>query len=518
MKRITWLKMLAILLAAGAILPLLGHALLLPLIARDRINAVLHAAGFRSVTFNLSRASLWGIEVRDLSVDGSSAANVLIEYEPQGLWQSRLKSITVTGAVLVVDPTYRLPARTQQTDDAPFQLPLDRMEIRHSAIVLSGERIPFETDLIAHQQQPYEFKSTLTIEGKPLDITATFDPAQTTLTGTMHSDAIAGKTVAAIYNLLRPQSPLSVDGSVAFDGSFNWSRNGTSFNATVEPADIWLSLPGPTETNLGWFAGVLSVEGNVRGPTAAVTIAMDELEFESESAEMEIEGLTGHIELTSLSPLATADVQHLKVDRFRSGEAIFRDGIIDFAIDPSGSMLVEHTQWKWLDGTLSADGVRYHPASKSFEMTVQARQIQLKKLLELFAEEYATGEGRIDLRLPVKVSGNRIFFGDGNITGVGGGTIEIIDADAVADSIGQSADSRDANVRNKIVEALRDFEYDILTGTLVPDPERGLLTNLHIKGRGTRGARQSLDFELRVDGLDDAILLYFGLRQHLAVN
>jgi hypothetical protein len=428
----------------------------------------------------------------------------------------------VSGAEWVIDPTFKPGGESantnQNADETPFQLPLDRIDVIESVIIANGTRIPFETHLVSTPGRPYEFSARFVTEGEPLELSGSFDPVLTQIQATAKSDGIDASSLVSVLALFWPQPAIVAEGAVSLDGWFSWSPRLSSFNATLEPASIWVSFPGPTPANLGWHAGVLHVEGNVRGSNAAVTINMDELAFESESAELEMDGVAGRIALSEAFPPVTDGLQHLKIDRLKKGDAIFDDGTIDFSIEQPTVLLIQKTAWQWLDGTLSADGIRFDPSTESFEMTLSAQGIQLKHLLELLAEDHARGEGRFDMRLPVKVTNGRIAFGEGNITGVGGGTIEIFDADAVADSLGIPADARDVNVKERIIEALRDFEYDTLMGTMAPTPDRGLLTTLHVNGHGRTGARQALNFELRFNRLEDAILLYLGLSSRFFPN
>jgi hypothetical protein len=209
-------------------------------------------------------------------------------------------------------------------------------------------------------------------------------------------------------------------------------------------------------------------------------------------------------------------VQHVEINRLRSGEMIFHNGFVDFAVRNPSSIQIAKSQWNWMGGTISATDAQINPQASELSLVVEAKGLQLKQLLDFFAEDYARGGGRVDARLPVFVQGWRIGFGEGQIENIGGGSVQIIDADTIADAIGESKDPVQSAQRDEIARALRDFEYDVLRADLVYERERGLIAHVDLQGRGRTGARQPLHVEINIDGLDQALLYYLGIQRKLS--
>lgn len=543
-----WIKGFTVLALAAVVVPLLAYALLLPMLARQQIESILHQAGFGNVSFELSDTSLRGVELNDLALDDWHVEHATIEYTPGLLWNSRVRSLSIRGAEVVVDRSALISASapatapstspaTAPTNVIPWEqlrLPLDRVDVTDSAFVLrsatsSGRslRVAFEAHLRSPADRPLEVQIAMEPDREPVRLAAIIDPAKRQIDARVESAAVRARDVAAAIALLADTSPFEAEGSLAVNGTFAWADRQATWEARIEPEDLWLSRPSPRTpggedvANLGWHGGVLQVGGRASDSSFAATVNMDDLELESDAADLEIEGLSGAVELTSLSPAATPPGQHLDVARLRSGQMIFRNGSVDFRINDQSVIEVERAQASWLDGTLLTEGARINPENAAIEATVQAVGVQLKQLLDLFAEGHARGQGRINATLPVQVRGWRVGFGEGSVVGVGGGTLQILDAEQVArDVAAGSADNRteQAELRQQVAEALGDFQYDVLRAQLDVEPERGLMAHVRLRGRGQTGARRGVDLEINVDGLDQLLLYYMGIQRHLSQN
>jgi hypothetical protein len=111
-----------------------------------------------------------------------------------------------------------------------------------------------------------------------------------------------------------------------------------------------------------------------------------------------------------------------------------------------------------------------------------------------------------------------VKFGSGKAIALERGRIQIKDAAALAPAAEGAAaaaqsPSQSEQIKRNIVEALSDFEYDRLNARLESDPAGGLSAFVRMSGRGRTGARQALDYDLRVRGLDGLIRSYFGIRR-----
>ena len=70
-------------------------------------------------------------------------------------------------------------------------------------------------------------------------------------------------------------------------------------------------------------------------------------------------------------------------------------------------------------------------------------------------------------------------------------------------------------VKRNIAEALRDFEYDRLTAKLTNEAGAGLTAYVNLKGHGRTGAKQAIEYDARIRGLDDLLRSYLNISDAL---
>jgi hypothetical protein len=136
------------------------------------------------------------------------------------------------------------------------------------------------------------------------------------------------------------------------------------------------------------------------------------------------------------------------------------------------------------------------------------------------AERKASGEGKLSGQLPVTIDGTKVSFGNGVISALSGGTVQIKDAATIAPAAAAAQQAAPVGVsqeqlKRDIIEALSDFQYDRLTGRLVNEPD-GLSAFIRLSGQGRTGAQQALDYELRVHGIDALLRPYLGYRKAMS--
>jgi hypothetical protein len=84
-------------------------------------------------------------------------------------------------------------------------------------------------------------------------------------------------------------------------------------------------------------------------------------------------------------------------------------------------------------------------------------------------------------------------------------------AEAAAQSVsGASSDQ----IKKNVIEALSDFQYDTLEMKL-DSTDQGLVGHVHMKGRGRTGAKQPLNYELNITGLEKVLRGYLRIRERL---
>jgi hypothetical protein len=144
--------------------------------------------------------------------------------------------------------------------------------------------------------------------------------------------------------------------------------------------------------------------------------------------------------------------------------------------------------------------------------------VQLNDLLALTAKDKASGQGKLSGDIPVIIDGSNIQFGTGSFSAASGGNVQIKDMNAIAptaEAVSQSMSATNSDqIKKNVIEALSDFQYDTLSMSL-EKTDTGLIGHVHMKGRGRSGAKQPLDYELNVTGLDKVLRGYLRIREGL---
>jgi hypothetical protein len=166
---------------------------------------------------------------------------------------------------------------------------------------------------------------------------------------------------------------------------------------------------------------------------------------------------------------------------------------------------------------VSARDVRAVP-DQPVAVTLDVENVELRELLKLLAQGKATGEGKVNGQLPLVIADGAVKLGDGAVQAAAGGRLSVTDAAALESVAGEAAadgaaQAPQAQVRQDIVAALKDFQYQSLTARLDNDPHHGLVAHVRMIGKGRTGARQALDYDLRMTGLDDLLRSLIGVHR-----
>jgi hypothetical protein len=168
------------------------------------------------------------------------------------------------------------------------------------------------------------------------------------------------------------------------------------------------------------------------------------------------------------------------------------------------------------------------PRDGPVKLTLRAENVELRDILATYAKDKLDGRGKISGELPIVIDGRDIRFGDGQLSAGDGGRLQIKDPKTLAEvselagtaaaAGAASAGGSAAQIKQNIAEALRDFEYDRLTARLSnePGPRGGLVAYVNMKGHGRTGARQAIEYDARIRGLDELLRSYLDISDALA--
>lgn len=262
--------------------------------------------------------------------------------------------------------------------------------------------------------------------------------------------------------------------------------------------------------------GVFHIDAKFGEPGSSARIKLDNVELQETKNDVVVEGLNGTLELTSLAPLATAADQKFTASRVKFGETELVDGSLIFSIERSAA-LVRETRWSWLGGEVAAKDFKIAPGEPT-RMMLEVLNVSLRDVLKTFAQGKVEGDGKLSGQLPMEISAAGVNFGEGALAARGAGELKIVDesltapvAAAAGKSVGEASQEQ---VKRNIMNALKDFRFERLTAKLQQEPQ-GLVGYVHLSGQGRTGARQGLDYDLRITGLDDLIKSVLQIRARM---
>jgi hypothetical protein len=297
-------------------------------------------------------------------------------------------------------------------------------------------------------------------------------------------DGPAGEVVASVPSFTLTDADALADRIPALDG---WAVTGT-FAAGAK----------------------LQIAGGRVVPRATLTVAG--ADAASTGAGVNIKGLAGRLTMNSFAPLATPGGQRVTARELAFGDVRMTDASLAFRVEPDAVQL-ERVEAGWLGGRVFAHGVRLDPADPNVRATLYAEGLSLKEILAFAAEGRATGDGVMFGKLPVHVDWPRVRLGRGYLRSqTPAGDIQVLDTQLMAETMERSdprflTDPDLVEVKDRVVRALTDFEYDALTFDF--DEESGGLVRIHTHGRGRAGERpQELDMTLNVRGANDLLNHY----------
>jgi hypothetical protein len=521
-RRIFRKRTLTALAAAGALV-LVFHYLVMPWLVRDRVRAALDAAGIGHASFKVNRATLWATEVRDLVLDDVNRVDRIdIRYNVRDLWHREVDEIVVRGAALAADPRKwpierkQTPTATTRPKQVGLDLPFNQLRFEKSQLLLAdGQKVPFEGTLVKSAGhitfRVHSPESGLELDGK---ISRPSNAGRLQLTAS-HIPAPLINAIARTY----VQSPaIAVSGVV--DGGVTAAWSAGDVHATGAFQISGGSIEHASDAKLTVASGVFAGEANI-GPTTrpSATIKADRAEIAT--ADLSAVGVSGAVTLTNLSPPTSAPRQKLSADRLKIGQTEFANGQLEFDVNPSGDISIRQTRWDFLGGQVYASDVKV-PRNGPVKLTLRAENVDLRDILTTYATGKLDGKGKLSGELPIVIDGRDIRFGEGRLTSLAGGQLQIRDPDtlaqvsevaggAAAAAVAKRGGSPD-QIKHDIAEALKDFEYDQMTARLTNDPD-GLAAYIVIKGHGRTGAKQQLVYEPRIHRLDQLLRLYLDMRQ-----
>ena len=534
-------KRVLIPLGSGVVLMLLGWFVLLPWVVRWRVDAVLDQLKLRDATYRVTRATPWTSTVRDIDAgDGNRIDELRVTYSIEGLWNRRVDNIRVKGLHLTADvregeatikpleaiiregPSASQPAVPQAPPDVAAASARDwpfrsvRVEESELTIRTSQRSIALPFNATLRWPQLHAEVAGVKIDG------SIGDPRETAVR--FGGDGVAGADLTAVLRTLVPGAPVSIVGELSLSGSFSRRGTKTTFDADViasaatdEAAGAATKIAG---TNVAVEQGVFHVAGTFDGGSHALKVTAKDVALAESSVGAKATGVSADVAFDNRSANATTrPTQVVRIERIAASKFDLTDAVIRFDLSPGGTFAVTEARANFLGGAVSASDVKLAP-DQPIAVTLRAENVELRELLDLLAQGKATGEGKVNGRLPLIFANGEVQLGEGAAEASAGGRLSVTDEDTLKSVAGSAASDAkgvaqapQAQVRNNIVAALKDFQYESLTARLTHEPQDGIVAYVRMQGNGRTGAKQALDYDLRVTGLNDLLRSAIGLHR-----
>lgn len=302
--------------------------------------------------------------------------------------------------------------------------------------------------------------------------------------------------------------PLWEDAPIRIDGTLDLAREAPAATLAAAmpprafefpwelPELLGLSESLAFEGTLGFSAGATYGPAGLT-PRAAVTLRDATLGLPRREATFV--GVDGSVAIDGFDPLSTPGPQTVSFDLATFGETEITDGAIVLAAE-DGEILVDRLALRAGElGAFEAAPFRFDPDRPEIRTTLRGRDMSLARWVELLAGGRAEAEGTLAGEVDVtlrEIEGDwNIFVGDGSFVAQPAPAedrwIRVEDAERLREILEThdprfATDERLREVRDRIVEALKDFTYDQLrVEFLVENGER--VARIVTSGRGRVG-------------------------------
>ena len=171
-------------------------------------------------------------------------------------------------------------------------------------------------------------------------------------------------------------------------------------------------------------------------------------------------GINAIIELNDLLALESVPGQTLTIDKIEVNKIKIENAKIRFTIEDGKSLLVENIRFKWCNGLVSTESIRFPQKNNAYFLTFYCDRLEMTQLLKQMGAFNAKGSGTLNGRIPVIYSDGNIAFDNGFLfsTPGSGGNVVIEDSDRITSGI--PMDNPQFAQLDLAQEALKDFDYD----------------------------------------------------------
>jgi len=172
-----------------------------------------------------------------------------------------------------------------------------------------------------------------------------------------------------------------------------------------------------------------------------------------------VKGINTQVRFDDLLALTTVPGQVVTIDLIEKEKIKIDNAKIIFTIEKGKSLLIENVKFKWCNGLVSTEAIRFPQANNEYSLSLYCDRLEMTQLLKQVGDFNAQGSGTLNGRIPVLYSKGNISFENGFLfsTPGKGGKILIENSNKIIAGI--PLDSPQFAQLDLAQEALQDFKY-----------------------------------------------------------
>lgn len=221
--------------------------------------------------------------------------------------------------------------------------------------------------------------------------------------------------------------------------------------------------------------------------TSTMNVSIQDGNIQISDSKISLSGLAANIEMADFFNMRSRPGQILSIDAIEMDKVRINDTKMRFSLENMNSFLVENLRFRWCDGLVSTESIRFPQKNEKYHITLYCDRLNMVQLLNQLGNFDSKGAGTLSGRIPVVYSKGDLSFDDGFLfTTPGNSGIVAID------NIGQYTagipmDSPQMSQIDLAQEALKEFNYK--------------WAKIYLKSSG-----DNLSLRLNVDGKPSKIL------------
>ena len=500
-RRRKWLIGVALAATALGVGAWVAYLRLLPWIVRREVNNAFASVGLSNVKFDVEQASLFGTRIEGTGADDDDAigiGDVSVRYSPWDAINGELRSITVSNARLEIDLDEPLALgadgkkKGSGATDASFDLPFERLELNRCALVLKRGgrelRLPVDGSIVrrAGAKDAADLTITSAIATSNLHVSGAIDGAA----GRAHFTASSSDVNLERLAALLPREvarDLDAGGKVTFALDYHFDAGKSSATLQLHLADAF-------------------VDAQRLGVSAT--------------------GINGAVTFDDLHAPRTPPGQAVTLSRVTVAGQQLTDAAVSFHLAGPHELRLGRLRVGWGGGTVQADPFTLDPTEPVLATRVVLERVGLRDIAALVTQGRATGEGTVSGSIPFSIdlrdpSRFQFEIGEGVVRADAPGALQLGEAsNDFGDLMAKGDPSFESDpikreLRESVVEAVRDFEYDLLQVGFRPTPDGDVAAQMRIHGRGRGGGRLPLNLGLNVEGLERGLEAYLAAKSRV---